>query len=170
MSTGWSDPNNIYLALECEFTRAPHQKRVFYPQKCNFYRGTPSRHGWASFGLDLSSYWAGFAVKTWQPSVPRRMRVLSSERKQGAAHAHSTSAAPRAYVVYVQESMRMRCGTLQIHGLFCRSSWWPFWTLNVVGPLLSTKGQKVLRFHQKYLNLCSEKKTCLIGLQWHEGE
>ncbi len=46
------------------------------------------------------------------------MRVLSSERKQGPAHAHSMSAAPCANIVYVQESMRMHCDTLQTHGLF----------------------------------------------------
>ncbi len=32
----------------------------------------------------------------------------------------------------------------------------PFWALNTVVALLSMQGQKALRFHQKYLNLCSE--------------
>ncbi len=32
----------------------------------------------------------------------------------------------------------------------------PFWALTVVGPLLSTEGQRALRFHKKYLNLCIE--------------
>ncbi len=44
--------------------------------------------------------------------------MLSSERKQGPAHAHSISAAPCANIVYVQESMRMHCDALQTHGLF----------------------------------------------------
>ncbi len=33
----------------------------------------------------------------------------------------------------------------------------PLSTLNVSVALLSLKGQKALRFHQKYLNLCSDK-------------
>ncbi len=33
-----------------------------------------------------------------------------------------------------------------------------FWTLIVLSTLLSTEGQRALRFHQKYLNLCSEYK------------
>ncbi len=41
------------------------------------------------------------------------MRMLSFVRKQGAAHACYRSAAPRACIVYVQESMHMRHGTLQ---------------------------------------------------------
>ncbi len=32
----------------------------------------------------------------------------------------------------------------------------PFWALNVSVALLSMEGQKALRFHQKYLHLCSE--------------
>ncbi len=40
----------------------------------------------------------------------------------------------------------------------------PFWVLNV---LLSMKGHKVLRFHQKYINLCSDDKG-LAGLEQHE--
>ncbi len=32
----------------------------------------------------------------------------------------------------------------------------PYWVLNVVVALLSMEGQKALRFHQNYLNLCSE--------------
>ncbi len=32
----------------------------------------------------------------------------------------------------------------------------PLWALIVVVPLLSMEGQKALRFHKKYLNLCSE--------------
>ncbi len=46
-----------------------------------------------------------------------------------------------------------------------------FWALIMVVPLLSMEGQKALRFHQKYLNLCSEDECeGLMGLQWHEGE
>ncbi len=33
----------------------------------------------------------------------------------------------------------------------------------VVVPLLSVEGQKVLRFHQKYLNLCSEAERRFYG-------
>ncbi len=40
--------------------------------------------------------------------------------------------------------------------------------LNVVAVLLSMQGQKVLGFHQKYLNLRSNDE--LMGLEWHEGE
>ncbi len=43
----------------------------------------------------------------------------------------------------------------------------PFWALNVSDVLLSMQGQKALRFHQKYQNLCSEGLT---GLEQHEGE
>ncbi len=31
------------------------------------------------------------------------------------------------------------------------------------------QGQKALKFHQKYLNLCS-KFQGLTGLEWYEGE
>ncbi len=31
-------------------------------------------------------------------------------------------------------------------------------------------GQKALRFHQKYLNLCSEGNEGLTDLEQHEGE
>ncbi len=37
----------------------------------------------------------------------------------------------------------------------------PFWALKVVVVLLSMEGQKALRFHQKYLNLCSEDERGL---------
>ncbi len=33
----------------------------------------------------------------------------------------------------------------------------------MVGPLLSVEGQKALRFHQKYLNLCSEDERRADG-------
>ncbi len=43
--------------------------------------------------------------------------------------------------------------------------------------LLSMEGQKALRFHQKYFNLCSDNEhifhltiVCLTGLERHEGE
>ncbi len=42
------------------------QKRVFYSPERDFYQGTPSKCDWAS-ELVLSSNWAGFVGKTWQP-------------------------------------------------------------------------------------------------------
>ncbi len=41
---------------------------------------------------------------------------------------------------------------------------------NISIVLLSTQGQKALRFHQKYLNLCSEDEKGIRGLERHEGE
>ncbi len=38
------------------------------------------------------------------------------------------------------------------------TTWLPFRALEVVVPLLSVQGQKALRFHQKYLNLCSKNE------------
>uniref|UniRef100_A0A8C2E5G3 CBM21 domain-containing protein n=1 Tax=Cyprinus carpio TaxID=7962 RepID=A0A8C2E5G3_CYPCA len=42
----------------------------------------------------------------------------------------------------------------------------PFWALNMVVTLLSMEGQKALRFHQKYLNLCfeDERRSCGFGM------
>ncbi len=40
---------------------------VFYPLEHDLYRGILLKSDLASFGLVLSSNWAGFAVKTWQP-------------------------------------------------------------------------------------------------------
>ncbi len=44
----------------------------------------------------------------------------------------------------------------------------PFWVLNVSVALLSMEGQKALRFHQKYLNLCSEdeQRSYGFGTTW----
>ncbi len=44
----------------------------------------------------------------------------------------------------------------------------PFWPLNMVVPLLYMQGQKALRFHQKYLNLCSkdERRSYRFGTTW----
>ncbi len=44
----------------------------------------------------------------------------------------------------------------------------PFWVLNVSVALLSMQGQKALRFHQKYLNLCSEdeRRSYEFGTTW----
>ncbi len=39
----------------------------------------------------------------------------------------------------------------------------PFWSLNVVGPLLSMEGQKALGFNKKYLYLCSENEQRSYG-------
>ncbi len=43
-----------------------------------------------------------------------------------------------------------------------------FSALMVVVPLLSMEGQKALRFHQKYLNLCSEdeRRSYRFGVTW----
>ncbi len=44
----------------------------------------------------------------------------------------------------------------------------PFWALNMSVALLSMQGQKILGFHQKYLNLCSEdeRKSYRFGITW----
>ncbi len=44
----------------------------------------------------------------------------------------------------------------------------PFWALNMVVALLSMQGQKALRFHKKYLHLCSEneQRTYGFGTTW----
>ncbi len=44
----------------------------------------------------------------------------------------------------------------------------PFLSLNVSIALLSMQGQKALRFHQKYLNLCSEdeQRSYGFGMTW----
>ncbi len=44
----------------------------------------------------------------------------------------------------------------------------PFLALNVSVALLSMQGQKALRFHQKYLNLCSEdeQRSYGFGMTW----
>ncbi len=44
----------------------------------------------------------------------------------------------------------------------------PFWALNVIDPLLSMQGHEALRFHQKYLNLCSEdeRRSYGFGMTW----
>ncbi len=43
-----------------------------------------------------------------------------------------------------------------------------FWALNTVVTLLSIQGQKALRFHQKYLNLCSKEewRSHRFGTTW----
>ncbi len=41
----------------------------------------------------------------------------------------------------------------------------PFWALNESVVLLSMQGQKALRFHQKYLNLCSEDERRSFGFR-----
>ncbi len=44
----------------------------------------------------------------------------------------------------------------------------PFWALNMSVQLLSIQGQKALRFHEKYLNLCSkdEQRSYRFGTTW----
>ncbi len=69
MSVGWSDPKNmIFSHWNVNFTGGSPPKNVYFtPLECDFYRETPSNRDWAIFGLFLSSNWAGFVVKTWQP-------------------------------------------------------------------------------------------------------
>ncbi len=59
-------------SLECKFYQGNpdmylKKKKVFYPPECYFYQESPSKHDWVSFGLPLSSNWAGFVVKSLQP-------------------------------------------------------------------------------------------------------
>ncbi len=44
----------------------------------------------------------------------------------------------------------------------------PFWALNLSVALLSMAGQKALRFHRNYLNLCSEdeRRSYRFGTTW----
>ncbi len=44
----------------------------------------------------------------------------------------------------------------------------PFWALTVVVLLLLRQGQKALRFHQKYIHLCSkgEWRSYVFGIMW----
>ncbi len=42
----------------------------------------------------------------------------------------------------------------------------PFRTLNMSVALLSMQGQKALRFHYNYLNLCSEDERMKIKVLW----
>ncbi len=48
------------------------------------------------------------------------------------------------------------------HGLFYRCPWYVSGPRNITVVLLSMKGHRALRFHQKYLNLCSEdeRRSC----------
>ncbi len=55
------------------------------------------------------------------------------------------------------------------HGLFYRCSCYVSGPGNITIVLQSMEGQRVLTFHQKYLNLCSEDEG-LTGLERHEGE
>ncbi len=41
----------------------------------------------------------------------------------------------------------------------------PFWALTESVALLSMEGQKTLRFHQKYLNLCFEDERRSYGFK-----
>ncbi len=61
---------------------------------------------------------------------------------------------------------------LMSHGLFYRSSCYVSGLGNFSVVLLSMEGKTALRFHQKYLNLCSEDEwnEGLTGLERHEGE
>ncbi len=55
------------------------------------------------------------------------------------------------------------CWTTDVTWTILTMSLLPFWALNVVVTLLSMKGQKVLGFYQKYLNLCSEDERKSYG-------
>ncbi len=49
------------------------------------------------------------------------------------------------------------------HGLFYRCPCYVSGTGNIAVALLSMQGQRAFRFHQKYLNLCSEDKRKSYG-------
>ncbi len=104
------------------------------------------------------------------------MCVHSSACKQGAVHPGSTltpaSAAPHACVVVLSW---MRVKDWQIYGWTTDVTWTiltmsllPFWALNVAVALLSMQGQKALRPHKKYLNLCfkDERRSYGLGTTW----
>ncbi len=76
-------------------------------------------------------------------------------------------------------SYYLKCNKLMKHLTFqensvinyspsCRSKPVSFCTLIVVISLLSMEGQRALRFHQKYLNLCSEdeRRSYAFGTTW----
>ncbi len=46
----------------------------------------------------------------------------------------------------------------------------PFWALNMSVALMSMQGQKALRFHQKYLNLCSKDERRSHGFETTSGK
>lgn len=52
--------------------------------------------------------------------------------------------------------------------MFLLPSMLPLWTLNVVGLLLSTEGERALRFKKKYHNLYYEDKRRSCGFEQTE--
>ncbi len=44
----------------------------------------------------------------------------------------------------------------------------PFLALNMVVALLSKEGKKALRFHQKYLNLCTKNEPMKVLRVWND--
>ncbi len=65
MSAGWSDPNKvIFSPWNANFTGGSPPKNVYFtPWNAIFTGEPPSKRD----GLVLSSNWAGFVAKTWQP-------------------------------------------------------------------------------------------------------
>ncbi len=68
-------PEMWYLASRMQILPGePHQKMCILPPGMRFFNGgPPSKRDWAGLGLAVSSNWAGFVVKTWQPCVGRRL-------------------------------------------------------------------------------------------------
>ncbi len=56
--------------FSCPRVEATPNNVIFSPWNANFTWEPPSKCDWASFGLVLSSNWAGFVAKTWQPWQP----------------------------------------------------------------------------------------------------
>jgi len=86
MSAGWSDPNNvIFSPWNANFTRGTRQKMWSLSHGMWFLPGDPP---WNAIGLVLSSNWAGFVVKTWQPwrscTVVSASSTISSMQNQPA--------------------------------------------------------------------------------------
>ncbi len=70
MFSAGSDPNNvIFIPWNATFIRGTPPKNWYFPLlEYDFLPGDPPlKSNWATFGLVLSSNWAGFAEKTLQP-------------------------------------------------------------------------------------------------------
>ncbi len=58
---------------------------------------------------------------------------------------------------------------LMSHGLLCRSSWYFSGPWSCKDPCCLWEGQRALRYHQKYLNLCSEDERRSYGIGTTSG-
>ncbi len=58
---------------------------------------------------------------------------------------------------------------LMSHGLLCRSSWYFSGAWSCKDPCCLWEGQRALRYHQKYLNLCSEDERRSYGFGTTSG-